>query len=655
MAILSRLVTPSVSTQRARLATAACCCMLVLLLLATGCGKTILTDRRPVDKPAPAVELSPLDQAKNAFASGDYTLAETISLKLVEGGKLKGADSAEAGRVLAAAALQNKHPSVALTGLEHWRKAAKGVDEGREWQDAWCKALRYLSSHDARTRANQVYQDSSRSALVRSVAGVSMAVRQWQDGELGQTMAALENIYTSASGNKEKAIIEGRLALELDKAQTKAAKLAASVVTAENQSRFPYAVIRIDQLRREAQNPEAREAARAALSELRQKATLADSSLFDGPPKETSLSVSAATAGAASVAVTGRPVVLALPMSGQYSSISAKIVEGAKIACAELSTSGKKVTLKIIDTGKPDWAAQIDALPADVTIVGGPLRRADYSIAKSKGLTSRRVFLTFLPGLEGGDEGQVAWRFFSSAKDQVDALLQFTSRLGVSSYAVFYPQENFGQRMAELFESRAKSAGANNVIAASYEPGKKSGWTVAVNDLLAANKGNPPFKAIFLPDSWKNMDVIVPNFFYYKETRQVLLGTSLWEQGLSGGSFVSGQYYNFAVFPGAWNNEHPSSAAQKLQSKLASSATFWSGLGYDFARMVARMNINTGWTPDVVNSQLASASSMDWSVAPISWSRGIAAQKLFLFTPKGKGFELVDEAAFRSAFEEAWK
>ena len=136
MPVQSRPESPSAFPRRAFPA-AVSMCMLFLVLFAAGCGKMVLTDRKPSDKPAPAVKLTPLDEAKNAFASGEYTRAETLALKLVEGGTLSGADSAEAGRVLAAAALQNKHPSVALTGLDHWRKVSAGVADGRDLQDAW--------------------------------------------------------------------------------------------------------------------------------------------------------------------------------------------------------------------------------------------------------------------------------------------------------------------------------------------------------------------------------------------------------------------------------------------------------------------------------------------------------------------------------------
>lgn len=636
-----------------------CCLALVLLLpllaLLTGCPKTTLT---PEEAAPPVSVSSPLDEARNAFVRGDFAKAETLALRLSSDSALAKADQVEANRILAAAALQNQHPSVALTALDQWQKLSPGADAAREWQDAWCKALRGLSSHDARTRANAVYQDASRSALVRSIAGVCLAVRQWQDGGLGQSMEALENIYASASA-KDKAMLEARLALELHLASPEASALAVTTVTEANKTQFPYTLILIDSLRRQSKKPDTREAAQATLNELAAKATLADPSLFHTLPVESSIAIKGGSGTAApSGPVSGQPVVLALPQSGHYAAIAAKIIAGAQAACDEMSASGAQVSLQIIDTDHSDWLAKVESLPRNATVIGGPLRRDDYSKLKSRNLTSGRAVFAFLPGLESGDEGRIAWRFFSSAQDQVDTLLAFTGRLGIKGYGVLYPQENFGRRMSELFQERARAAGASTVVTESYEPGDQNNWMAAARNLLAANKSGSAFRAIFLPDSWKNMGVIVPNIFYYNETRQVLLGTSLWEQGLSGHSFVSTQYYGLAVFPGSWNAAHPTPAGAKLQARLQGSgketADFWSGLGYDFARFSAGLGIREGWTANDVNNALQSV-SLSWSIAPITWTNGLAQQRMHIFTPTANGFAPVNEQEFTKAFEQAWR
>lgn len=628
------------------------CLLLPAVVALGGCFKMTL------ESPPPApVRTHPLQEARNAYVRGDYARSETAALRLSKDSSLSGGEKTEVFRVLAAAALRNNHPNVALGALEELRKVSPGADRARDWQDTWCKALRSLSSHDARTRANEVYQDGSREQVVRSVAGVFLAVRQWKDGEMGQSMLALENIYTSANSVKDKAVIEARLALELHLADASAARLAFSAVTDENRTAFPYNIIAIDELRRRSRDASTRAEAAAELEELSRQTVLADPSLFKSPPTEGGIRIEGTGASSSAFLTGGRPVVLTLPLSGDYAVVSTKIIAGAQVACDELSSAGKQVSLVVIDTEQADWIAKVDALPQDAVVIGGPLRRNDYSRAKAQGLLSRRAVFAFLPGLEQGDEGRTAWRFFSSAQDQVDTLLGFTSRLGIKGYAVFYPRDTFGSRMASLFEESAKARGVSGVFSNSYDPVDQNNWMAEANNLFSSS-GPGAFRAIFLPDSWKNMDVLVSNLFYYKETRHLLLGTSLWEQGLGSGSYVSMQYYKLAVFPGSWNSSQLSSAGMQLNSLLTAAgkepADLWTGLGYDFARMSAGLDLRPGWTPGTVNAALQSA-SLSWSMAPISWNNGVASQKMFLFTPSENGFVPVDEQAFRSAFEEAWR
>jgi hypothetical protein len=633
---------------------------LLFLLCLSGCLKRTLPDAAGSGGPQSPAASSPLDEGRSAFLKGDYGNAEAVALRLLDAERsLSALDRAEAGRLLAAAALRNSHPSVAVAGLEHWRKAEPGADSRKEWQDAWCLALRSLSSHDARTRANDLYQDASRPTAARSVAGVVLAVRQWEDGEPGQSLAALENIYAAAQSKSDKALIEGRLAAELKRASPGAAALVASAPTPDNRNRFPYSIILIDALLRQSQDQQSRWDAEDALAALRKELRLADPSLFSGPPPESALSFQVSGQAPPAASASGRPVVLILPQGGQYTAISGKIASGAQAVCDELSAAGNAIPLIVIDSDQPDWPDRVDALPRQAVVIGGPLRRDDYLKAKARGLTSRRALFTFLPKLDDGDEGRVAWRFFASAQDQVDALLAFTSRLGISGYGLFYPEDNFGQRMSALFEERASAqGGVKKIVKASYAPGDSNNWMAAASKLVSANNAGTSFQAIFLPDTWKNMEAIVPNFFYYNETRQVLMGTSLWEQGLIGNSVMSPQYYGLAIFPGSWNSANPSGAGQRLQAGLAAAgkgpADFWAGLGADFARVSLALNPADNWTPEGVNAALQ-GTTIDWSMAPILWREGMASQRMLLFTPRQGGFEEVSWDSFQKAFAEAWR
>ncbi|MDR2800685.1 MAG: hypothetical protein LBB52_05380, partial [Desulfovibrio sp.] len=291
--------------------------LLILLTLAFfGCAKPAIKSGKSDDH-RPAAAADPLREAENAYVSGKFSQAENLALRLSSDPATQKDRKIQALRLLAASALKNNHPSLALSALDDWSKSAPGLDGETEWQDALGRTLRALPSNEARTRAGAIYQDSARSQSARSAAGTILAVRQWADGDLGRSLSALENIYGAAPDGREKAALERRLALELHLADASASSLAAGSVNAENRSRFPYNVILIDKLRRDSLDRAKREEALASLRTLAAELKPADPSLLSGPPTESEISIRSSGGAAATGPIGGQPVVLLLPLSGQ--------------------------------------------------------------------------------------------------------------------------------------------------------------------------------------------------------------------------------------------------------------------------------------------------------------------------------------------------
>lgn len=602
----------------------------------------------------------PLGEARNAYATGNYSKAESLAQKLSKRGGVSPQTLNESLVILSKAASRNKHPNVALDALDRLRLLQPGVEGTTDWQETWFSSMRQLSDYAAKAKADEVLNDAAYAYSAKGGALIFKSTQGWQKGQLGTSLPDLENFYAKSPDSMTKATLEQRLLLELYHAEAAVMSLLTAEVGPDNFKRYPYTIFQVADAHRLGKGKGDSAQATAALKALSKKFKLADQSLFSALPlpKET---VILSTDPISSGAITGRPVVLALPMSGQYGKISARIVAGATAACNEFSTAGAATSLVVIDTDQPDWIGRINGLPDDAVVIGGPIRPADFSAARSQGLTSKKVFLTFLAQLDQGAEGSVGWRFFPSPSDQVNTLLRFTSDLGISGYGILFPDEPYGHRMSQIFTQRAQSMGAS-VIATSYEPKQSTTWLKAVGDFVGNNK-NPShgksatFQAVFLPDTWANMDVIVPNMFYYNETKQVLLGTNLWEQGLlAPNAFASPQYYDLAVFPGVFDRFNPSPATERLLS-VVSDADRWSAIGYDFARFSVNLNITPNkWTPGEVNSALSRSGLKNWSMAPISWdSQGKASQKLFLFQPDDGGYTVVDEQDFKSFFKQSWR
>lgn len=360
-------------------------------------------------------------------------------------------------------------------------------------------------------------------------------------------------------------------------------------------------------------------------------------------------------------------VALALPLSGPYGALGRKILAGARVAELSLAEQGITMTIHEIDTNKKGWVSALAQLPENVRMVGGPLRPDAYlDLALSKEHQKRAVF-AFMQSLGDAGEGREAWRFFSSPYDQMRTQLVMANReFGISDFAVLYPNEPFGQRIAQLFQEEAERQGLNVSAVLSYPPENPLVWSDVVAALLYGNKDapnqEPPFQAVFMPDSWAKVEMLVPYFFFHQKEHMLLLGSTLWGQTLSPQSNVQAHNFKTSVFPGVWweRNNVPATRdfmrySQTLELGEGESAGFWQALGYDFIQFSSRVGeLPLDWTPDLVNAKIRDAQRMDWSMAPIQWeSTGRANQQMFLFTPTVGGLQPADLPSIRQRIQRA--
>lgn len=345
-------------------------------------------------------------------------------------------------------------------------------------------------------------------------------------------------------------------------------------------------------------------------------------------------------------------VVLALPAGGPAAPMAAKIKRGAGIALEALKKGGVQARLINIDTESPDWLAKLETLPQECAVVGGPLQDKPYIAARQSKAVERRVFFSFVPNLPQGDEGKLAWRFFPSPQDQIESLLNFaTQNLNIRSYGAFYPDDNYGRRMTALFED-ALARRHMTLEKATYNPASPASWSQAAEGLInpvTGADGKIPlpqtrFEAIFLPDSWKHMDGLTNSLIYNGEDRLVLLGSTLWEQSLSGKPVAKSNKYALAIFPGAWNSARAPKALQGAGND------FWVALGYDFVNFAVNTGIASRVASAEVTARAQRAQNIARAMAPINWnSQGIASQALYLFGVGPGGMKALDEGSLRQA------
>lgn len=347
-------------------------------------------------------------------------------------------------------------------------------------------------------------------------------------------------------------------------------------------------------------------------------------------------------------------LVLALPASGPYAPIAQKIRSGADTAVKELQKQGTQVRVVNVNTEASDWLTQLAALPEACAVVGGPLRDKAYLEAHKAGVLNQRAFFAFVPTLASGDEGRLAWRYFPSPQDQIDSLIGFaTDQMGIRTYGAFYPDDNYGKRMTELMRSSLQKRNIP-LQSAAYNPGAPASWTAAVAPLINPRKAEDgrttipqtTFEALFVPDSFKNMDRITTSMLINGEDRLALLGTTLWEQGLSGKQVPKAEKYSLAIFPGAWNRA-------KAPASLKN-GDFWSALGYDFINFGAAIALARRLDTQHVTARAQKAATAGRAMAPVRYDdAGVAHQQMYLFQITPGGMTPLDANRFRQARTQA--
>ncbi len=560
------------------------------------------------------------------------------------------------------AALQGGGPhgpvslETAEQNLEKWRDMGAGGQNALSGQNTWLRSVSSLPSTSAIREAKLIYGDSSRPNDFRSQAAFIMMGRQWTAEE---SIAALPLISANYAYQDQARRVRWERGLAHEMRYMSGPALnglygrAPTGVIA-----FPWSVILLEKARREAANPIA---SQAIIGRISAPGIMADNTLISSVMASPAGVTTAEAQTASSLEVRGGGgsapqyksgcLVLAVSASGPYAPFASRITKGAEVARRELAATGANIRLEVIDTESADWVSKLTALPPECAVVGGPMKAPSFAAAKAAGQTSQRAFFTFLPKLDGTDEGLAAWRFYTAPDDQILALLRFTGQtLMIKEYGSFYPNDSYGLRMAGAFERIVHAAGGT-VKGVSYNASQMSDWTRAAGTLLSprtVNKTPIPtanFKALFLPDSWKNMDMLTTSLLYHGEDHQILMGTALWEQGLAGRKSIAMTNYELAIFPGAWNPAFNASSAGR-----EGVSDFWSGLGYDFVRFGSALDLRGPVAPSDVNARIASAQNINWAMAPLSWANGKASQSLFLFTPSSSGFKPLNQESFKERY-----
>ncbi|MFC1814339.1 penicillin-binding protein activator [Thermodesulfobacteriota bacterium] len=261
-----------------------------------------------------------------------------------------------------------------------------------------------------------------------------------------------------------------------------------------------------------------------------------------------------------------------LPLSGPYKVYGQRALKAIELALVQFTSQTHNPDIKTIikDTGSdPDKAAQgvRELFKENVAAIIGPLTAIEPAALEAQDKGIPIITLTqkdYIPEI-----GEFVFRNFFTPQMQVKTLVSYAVKeLGLTRFAILYPDEHYGKTFMNLFWDEAIAQGGSVVGVESYsvsqmdfaDPIKKlvglyyevpEALQDKINliaeklvnvvvkegeDDLSQKKSpadeEPPaivdFDAVFIPDAPKKAGLIIPQLAFYDVKDVYLFGTNLW-------------------------------------------------------------------------------------------------------------------------------
>ncbi|MDC0336290.1 hypothetical protein OAN24_05300 [Pseudodesulfovibrio sp.] len=594
-----------------------------------------------------------LVEADAAWQAKQYEAAELYYSKLLERHDLVKSELPLIYSRLSESAFKSGHYHQARIALENWANLDTKALDDPAWERSYLGTMAALGKTERlQNHLKWLLQNHQMPWQTRREVAFWYSDYFQQKGDTERALDVLEGFYKQAPDMTARFSFEHEFLQKVQNLDDKQITALSTSVSAENQWRFPYALVGFERGVRQSSDAEAWSVVWRNLRSLAANADLADLIPFENKLAELEAKYGLPRIGLA----------LALPLTGPYGKVGVKILRGAGLAQWRLAQDGVDIDLRVINTEAKGWDKRLAELPGHYSVVGGPLRveafKRLYETAEpGQRVLDQRAFFTFLSSLGELQEGREAWRFFTSRNDEVRSLVRLAvDELNIKDLAVFYPEEKFGRAMAETFYREATPLGGRIRGMQSYPSKDLKQWGKRVGKLLkvpadfSENKDKPldrpDFGAVFVPDGWGQAQTLLPNFFFYEGDQLVFLGPGLWSRALDSAKDIDEHYYRLAVCPGAWWES--SDGGRNLQAVLTEEglgqADFWVALGYDFLRFAGKFGaLPSNWDAMEVNKRIAAAQAIEFSMAPMTWDeQGVASQDLYLFSPVRNGKQLVN-------------
>jgi len=258
-----------------------------------------------------------------------------------------------------------------------------------------------------------------------------------------------------------------------------------------------------------------------------------------------------------------------LPLSGRYKAFGNKALKGIELAKWRFDSSGFHPSINIIikDTASdPEKTALAvkQLSKKNVAAIIGPMITAQSAAREAQARQIPIITLTQKQNIT--DSGDYVFRNFLTPSMQVKAIVSYAiENLGLSRFAILYPDEKYGTTFLKLFQDEVMAKGGEVVSVESYDsahtdfatPIKKLGGIYDKNTEAVVD-----FDAIFIPDGPDKVGLIIPQLVYYDVNDIQLLGTNLWHSDKL--IKMAKKYIQGAIMPEFFFEERSSEAVREF-------------------------------------------------------------------------------------------
>jgi branched-chain amino acid transport system substrate-binding protein len=360
-----------------------------------------------------------------------------------------------------------------------------------------------------------------------------------------------------------------------------------------------------------------------------------------------------------------------LPLTGAYKTYGNNALRGVELARNHFFSqhTGRPVNIIVKDT-ESDNASSVQAVRElyedKVAAIIGPIITSEAAGAEAQRLGIPMITITQKDGI--ADIGEYVFRNFFTPKMQVKTIVAYAfKKLGIKRFAIFYPDDNYGNTFMHLFLDEAILYGGDVVGIESYSTdqtdfadsikkliGRNHEVSQSPKQDMFSNQQNGPlfdsdrvdFEAIFIPDDPKRAGLIIPQLAYYDVNGIYFFGTNLWHSGEL--IMMAKEYVQGAIMPDIFFEDSESHEVKSFVSDYESiykeKPGFIEAAAYDTAMIL----FNMASRPDVssrssLKSELAKLKNYKGVTGLTSFDvNGEVVKKLYLLKIQGTHFKEVE-------------